>query len=238
MNTNKHLALAALGFFLTGCTGMTKNQAALVGAATCGAMGAMGGAAAAHQGINGKHRNEAVGAGIGAVGGALICGGLAYLMTEDPKPKPPPPPPPPPPPKPAPKPKPAPPPPPPPAPKPKPKPAPKVERTIILDDVLFDFDRSTIKPEAAGILDRLVSFMNENKDKKVNLSGHTDSVGSEAYNQKLSERRVSSVQDYIVKKGVTGGRISSQGFGESKPIADNKTREGRSKNRRVEIKVN
>jgi outer membrane protein OmpA-like peptidoglycan-associated protein len=239
MSHNKYLAWAALGFFLTGCTGMTKNQAALVGAATCGAMGAMGGAAAAHQGINGKHRNEAAGAGIGAVTGALICGGLAYLMTEDPKPKPvPPPPPPPPPPPEKPKPKPAPPPPPPPPEKPKPKPAPKVERTIILDDVLFDFDKSNVKPEAASILDRLVAFMNENKDKKVSLSGHTDNVGSEAYNQKLSERRVSSVQDYVVKKGVEGSRVSGQGFGESKPIADNKTREGRAKNRRVEIKVN
>lgn len=113
-----------------------------------------------------------------------------------------------------------------------------MERTIILDDVLFDFDKSNVKPEAASILDRLVAFMNENKDKKVSLSGHTDNVGSEAYNQKLSERRVSSVQDYVVKKGVEGSRVSGQGFGESKPIADNKTREGRAKNRRVEIKVN
>ena len=234
MSHKKYFAWAAVGFFLTGCTGMTRNQAALVGAATCGAMGAGGGAAAAHQGIDGKHRNEAMGAGIGFTAGALICGGLAYLMTEDPKPKPVPPPPPPPPPPPEPKPKPAPPPPP---PKPEPKPAPKVERTIILDDVLFDFDRSTVKPEAASILDRLVAFMNENKDKKVSLSGHTDNVGSEAYNQKLSERRVSSVQDYVVKKGVEGSRVSGQGFGESKPIADNKTREGRAKNRRVEIKV-
>jgi outer membrane protein OmpA-like peptidoglycan-associated protein len=241
MNKNKHLALAALGFFLAGCTGMTKNQAALVGASVCGAMGAMGGAAAAHNGIQGKHRNEAAGAGIGAVTGALICGGLAYLMTEDPKPKPPPPPPPPPAPKPEPKPepkaKPAPPPPPPPPPE-KPKPAPKVERTIILDDVLFDFDKSNVKPEAAAILDRLVAFMNENKDKRVSLSGHTDNVGTDAYNQRLSERRTASVQDYVVKKGVSSERVSGQGFGESKPIADNKTREGRAKNRRVEIKVN
>ena len=225
MNKNKHLALAALGFFLAGCTGMTKNQAALVGASVCGAMGAMGGAAAAHNGIQGKHRNEAAGAGIGAVTGALICGGLAYLMTEDPKPKP------------EPKAKPAPPPPPPPPPE-KPKPAPKVERTIILDDVLFDFDKSNVKPEAAAILDRLVAFMNENKDKRVSLSGHTDNVGTDAYNQRLSERRTASVQDYVVKKGVSSERVSGQGFGESKPIADNKTREGRAKNRRVEIKVN
>src|SRR4026208_1789429 len=206
MNRNKHLALAALGFFLAGCTGMTKNQAALVGASVCGAMGAMGGAAAAHNGIQGKHRNEAAGAGIGAVTGALICGGLAYLMTEDPEPKPPPPPPPPPAPNTAPHPHtaahPAPPPPPPPPPE-KPKPAPKVERTIILDDVLFDFDKSNVKPEAAAILDRLVAFMNENKDKRVSLSGHTDNVGTDAYNQRLSERRTASVQDYVVKKGVS-----------------------------------
>jgi outer membrane protein OmpA-like peptidoglycan-associated protein len=241
MLKNKYLALAAAGFFLSGCTGvMTKNQAALMAAATCGAMGGAGGAFMAHQGFNGKHRNEAAGAAIGAVTGALICGGLAYWLTEDPKPKPPPaPPPPPPPPPPAPKPKPAPPPPPPPPPPPapKPKPAPKVERTIILDDVLFDFDRSNIKPEAGAILDRLVAFMNENKDKKATLSGHTDSIGTEAYNQKLSERRVNSVRDYVVKKGVDSGRISGQGFGESKPIADNRTKEGRAKNRRVEIKV-
>jgi len=113
-----------------------------------------------------------------------------------------------------------------------------VERTIILDDVLFDFDKSNVKPEAAAILDRLVSFMNENKDKNASLSGHTDNVGAEAYNQALSERRVGSVKDYVVKKGVDGSRVSGQGFGESKPIADNKTREGRAKNRRVEIKVN
>jgi len=107
-----------------------------------------------------------------------------------------------------------------------------------LDDVLFDFDKSNVKPEAGAILDRLVAFMNENKDKKVSLAGHTDSIGTEAYNLRLSERRVNSVKDYVVKKGVDSSRISGQGFGESKPIADNKTAEGRSKNRRVEIKVN
>ena len=107
-----------------------------------------------------------------------------------------------------------------------------------MDDVLFDFDKSVIKPEAGQILDRLVAFMNENKDKKTALSGHTDSIGTEAYNLKLSDRRWTSVRDYVVKKGVDSGRVSGQGFGESKPIADNKTAEGRSKNRRVEIKVN
>ena len=107
-----------------------------------------------------------------------------------------------------------------------------------MDDVLFDFDKSTIKPEAAQILDRLVAFLNENKDKKASLAGFTDSIGTEAYNLKLSDRRWMSVRDYVVKKGVASSRVSGQGFGESKPIADNKTAAGRAKNRRVEIKVN
>jgi len=141
---------------------------------------------------------------------------------------PPPPPPPPPPPKPV----------PPPPPPPPPPPAPKVERTIILDDVLFDFDKSTIKPQAAEILDRLVAFMNENPSSKVSLSGHTDNIGTEAYNMGLSNRRWMSVRDYAVKKGVDSSRVSGEGFGESKPIASNATAEGRAKNRRVEIKVN
>ncbi len=235
MNRERIIAGMIAGIFLSGCTGMSRNQAALVGAATCGTMGAAGGAAYATNSDNTGYYTVA----IGAVAGALICGGLAYLITQDPKPPPPPPPPPakpkPAPPPPPAKPKPAPPPPPPPP--AKPKPAPKVERTIILDDVLFDFDKSNIKSDAGAILDRLVAFMNENKDKKANLAGHTDNVGTDAYNQALSERRVASVKDYVVKKGVDGGRVSGQGFGESKPIADNKTAEGRAKNRRVEIKV-
>lgn len=86
-------------------------------------------------------------------------------------------------------------------------------------------------------MDRLVTFMDENKDKKVTLSGYTDSIGTAAYNQKLSERRANSVKAYLVKKGVAANRITAQGFGKTKPIADNKTRQGRAKNRRVEIKV-
>ncbi len=112
-----------------------------------------------------------------------------------------------------------------------------MERTILLDDVLFDFDKSTVKPEGAAILDRLVVFMNENKDAKVSLSGYTDNIGTEAYNLKLSDRRWMSGRDYLVKKGVDSSRVSGQGFGETKPIADNKTAAGRAKNRRVEIKV-
>jgi outer membrane protein OmpA-like peptidoglycan-associated protein len=241
VNKQKLLSLIVLGVFLSGCamtdnwtpTGWTRRQTvAATAAAVCGIAGANASGWINHN--NGHPLNEGKAIPAGFFGGALLCGGLAYLLTPEPPPPPPPPPlPPPPPPPPAPKPKPEPPPPPPP-----PPPAPKAERTIILDDVLFDFDRSTVKPEAAQILDRLVVFMNENKDKSANLAGYTDNVGTDAYNQRLSERRVNSVREYIVGKGVDSGRVAGQGFGESKPIADNKTAEGRAKNRRVEIKVN
>src|SRR5262247_112877 len=224
-----------VAIFLSSCAATQnwtrRETVTAAAAATCGIIGGNISGWVNHN--NGHPLNEGKAIPAGFFGGALLCGGLAYLLTPEPpppapKPAPPPPPPPPPPPKPA----------PPPPPPPPPPPAPKVERTIILDDVLFDFDKSTIKPEAAQILDRLVAFMNENKDKRVALSGHTDSIGTEAYNLKLSDRRWMSVRDYVVKKGVESGRVSGQGFGESKPIASNATAEGRAKNRRVEIKVN
>ncbi|HTM11070.1 MAG TPA: OmpA family protein [Verrucomicrobiae bacterium] len=102
---------------------------------------------------------------------------------------------------------------------------------------MFDFDKTAIKPDGAKILDRLIAFLKENSDKRVDLEGHTDSIGTEQYNQGLSERRAASVKDYLVKRGVDAGRISTRGFGKTKPIADNKTAEGRAKNRRVEIKI-
>ena len=126
-----------------------------------------------------------------------------------------------------------------PAPAPVAKPAPKpVADTVTLSaDAHFDFDKSVLKPEGKAKLDELVS-----KLKSVNLEviiavGHTDSIGSHAYNQKLSERRAAAVQKYLVEKGVDAKRIHTEGKGETQPVADNKTREGRAKNRRVEIEV-
>jgi OOP family OmpA-OmpF porin len=106
-----------------------------------------------------------------------------------------------------------------------------------LDHILFDFDKTAIKPEGAKILDRLVAFLKENRDKGVDLEGHTDSIGTEKYNQGLSERRAASVRNYLVKGGIDAKRITTRGFSETKPIADNKTRDGRAKNRRVEVRV-
>ena len=104
-------------------------------------------------------------------------------------------------------------------------------------DAFFDFDKSVLKPEGRAKLDDLVS-----KIKGINLEviiavGHTDSVGSDAYNQKLSVRRAEAVKAYLVSKGIEKNRVYTEGKGEKQPVADNKTKEGRAKNRRVEIEV-
>ncbi len=104
-------------------------------------------------------------------------------------------------------------------------------------DAFFDFDKSVVKPAGKAKLDDLVS-----KVKGINLEviiavGHTDSIGSDAYNQKLSVRRAEAVKAYLVSKGIEKNRIYTEGKGEKQPVASNKTKEGRAKNRRVEIEV-
>ena len=104
-------------------------------------------------------------------------------------------------------------------------------------DAFFDFDKSVLKPAGKAKLDDLVS-----KVKGINLEviiavGHTDSIGTDAYNQKLSVRRAESVKAYLVSKGIEKNRIYTEGKGEKQPVADNSTDEGRAKNRRVEIEV-
>jgi OOP family OmpA-OmpF porin len=104
-------------------------------------------------------------------------------------------------------------------------------------DAFFDSDKSVLKPEAKAKLDDLVS-----KTKGINLEviiavGHTDSDGSDAYNQKLSVARSEAVKAYLTSKGVEKNRVYTEGKGEKQPVADNKTKEGKAKNRRVEIEV-
>ena len=123
------------------------------------------------------------------------------------------------------------------APAPAPAPAAVSSKVTYAADAFFDFDKSVIKPEGKAKLDDLVG-----KIKAINLEviiavGHTDSVGSDAYNQQLSLRRSQAVKAYLVSKGIDNTRIYTEGKGEKQPVADNKTKEGRAKNRRVEIEV-
>ena len=104
-------------------------------------------------------------------------------------------------------------------------------------DTFFDFDKAVLKADGKAKLDDLVG-----KVKAINLEviiavGHTDSVGADAYNQKLSVRRAEAVKAYLVSKGIEKNRVYTEGKGEKQPVADNKTKEGRAKNRRVEIEV-
>lgn len=105
------------------------------------------------------------------------------------------------------------------------------------DGVTFDVDSSNLKPQFRATLDQIAESMTRYPNSLIDVYGHTDSTGSDQYNQALSERRASTVANYLVMRGVSAARIRSQGFGESMPIADNETIEGRARNRRVEIKI-
>ena len=123
---------------------------------------------------------------------------------------------------------------PPPAPVPKPVIIEKGRQTL---NVEFDFDKSTIKKGYYQDIDNLVRVMKQYPDLKVVIEGHTDSVGTAAYNKKLSQERADAVTNYMVEGGIDANRLKAQGFGEDKPIASNKTKEGRQQNRRVEAAV-
>ena len=101
----------------------------------------------------------------------------------------------------------------------------------------FDFNKSNIRPDAKVILDEAAAILKRNPDVKVNVDGYTDGVGTKDYNQKLSERRAASVADYLGKAGVDRSHLTPRGFGMSNPVDSNKTKEGRAKNRRVELLV-
>ncbi|MCG2634468.1 MAG: OmpA family protein [Gammaproteobacteria bacterium] len=112
-----------------------------------------------------------------------------------------------------------------------------VKEVIILEGVNFEFDSAKLTPEAKEILKNDTNALLNSTDDKAILDGHTDSIGPAAYNQGLSERRAASVKAYLVEGGIDPERLTTEGHGESKPIADNTTKEGRAKNRRVELKL-
>lgn len=105
------------------------------------------------------------------------------------------------------------------------------------EGVTFDVGSYTLKPEFRATLDKVAESLKQYPDSLIDVYGHTDSTGSDAYNQTLSENRARTVANYLSVQGVSSARVRSQGFGETMPVADNATDEGRRKNRRVEIKI-
>ena len=127
-----------------------------------------------------------------------------------------------------------------PAPAPAPAPvavAPTSQKVTFAADAFFDFDKAVLKPEGKAKLDDLTSKLGQLNLEVIIAVGHTDSIGSVAYNQKLSIRRAEAVKAYLVHKGIESNRVYTEGKGKSQPVADNKTAAGRAKNRRVEIEV-
>ena len=228
------IALVVLGAVLSGCA-TTQPGLKQVACITAGVL--IGGAAARY----GTDDSDAATAAAAVAGGAIG----AYLCQEPEAPPPAPPP------------KPTPPPPPPPEPEPDPDsdgdgvpdsrdecpgtPAgtpvdvngcPEIPN---LTGVHFEFDRAELTAEARAIMDEVVAILTNNPHVRVEALGHTDSIGSNAYNQRLSEDRANAVKTYLESRGISSSRISASGFGESSPIAPNDTKEGRARNRRVEL---
>ena len=110
-----------------------------------------------------------------------------------------------------------------------------IPRRLILEGVNFDFDRATLRREDLAIIDKDVLILKDWGNTKIEISGHTDSVGSDRYNMGLSLRRAHAVRDYLISKGIPASQLIATGFGESDPVANNDTDTGRAKNRRVEL---
>lgn len=201
---------------LTGCSMTRPEHPILCAVAGAVAGGASGAAIGSEVGDDKDTENDTVtGGAVGAGVGALLGYGICMLMPEEKPPAPPAP-----------------------APAPVAKPEPVVKKTVVLPGVHFAFDRADLKPEAKSILDTEVhSELVADSALTVRVEGHTDSVGTDSYNQSLSQRRADAVKAYLVSKGIDASRIETKGLGESAPVADNTTKEGRAKNRRVEIKV-
>jgi outer membrane protein OmpA-like peptidoglycan-associated protein len=127
-----------------------------------------------------------------------------------------------------------------PAPAPAPAPAyvapqPAAPQKLVLEGVNFDFDKATLRQEDISELDKDVEALKAWGDVNIEVAGHTDSMGSDAYNMKLSQQRAEAVRNFLISRGVAADRLTAKGYGESQPVADNATEEGRFKNRRVEL---
>ena len=198
---------------LSGCEAFRNREwgsCAIAGAIVGGAAGGIAGGVTANN--TGASDGARAGAIVGGVaGGALLGAVLGHLIcdpvTEEPKPAPPPPPP------------------------------PSGTKISELPGANFDFAKYTLRPEGKAKLDEAVALMKKYPDIHVDVNGYTDSIGSEAYNLKLSQRRAESAVAYLVSQGIAASRLTAKGFGKTNFVADNKTEEGRAKNRRVELIV-
>ena len=221
------VAALALVIAISGCAGTRPNRGGFncdrawgagtaVGAVAGGLIGgAIGGGIVATSGETKRQSDDyATAIGIGAAAGSLIgsfFGHCAFDPQWEEEPPPPPP-----------------------APTP---PPPVVKQRIVLRGVNFDFDKSTIRRDAAEILEEAARILREDPEVRVSVDGHTDARGTDQYNDRLSERRAQAVVDYLARLGVPPSRLQAQGFGESRPVATNDTDEGRAENRRVELNV-
>jgi outer membrane protein OmpA-like peptidoglycan-associated protein len=112
-----------------------------------------------------------------------------------------------------------------------------IEQVLVIEGVRFETNSAVLTGQATTVLDHVAASLNGQKNIKVEIDGHTDNVGSPAYNLLLSQQRAESVRQYLIGKGVDASRMTTQGFGETRPVASNKTAEGRDANRRVEFKI-
>jgi outer membrane protein OmpA-like peptidoglycan-associated protein len=106
---------------------------------------------------------------------------------------------------------------------------------FVTSGILFDVNKTTLKPESMGVINQIVKMMKEHMDLRLSIEGHTDSDGEKASNQELSEKRAAAVKDALVERGIESSRLETKGYGESKPMDNNSTPEGKANNRRVEF---
>lgn len=211
-------ALAMVAIMLGSGCAVTKREwgtCALGGAALGAIAGGITGGAVVNN-VDDDKNDSARGGAIagGIVGGAAIGGLLGHLICDPLKPTPivqaeaPPPPPP-----------------------------PAGTEIAELRGAHFEFDSARLTPAGEAALDVVVATMRAHPDLRVSCQGHTDSIGSDAYNEALGQRRADAARDYLIRQGIESGRVSAVSFGERMPVADNATAEGRAQNRRVEIVV-
>lgn len=110
-------------------------------------------------------------------------------------------------------------------------------KTFVLDNVEFDFGKSTLRSSSYTALNELVDYLKRKDDERIEIGGHTDNVGTAARNLKLSEDRAKSVMAYLIAQGIPSERLQAKGYGDTEPVEENNTEEGRQKNRRTEVKV-